>query len=113
MKDIGSRMKDNYELRARHYLTRRTPVIVRVDGRAFHTLTAKHEMLHSVEKNWTTDMPDRLRNGTFLYRDPWLKENPTILPTYAAISAIWDEVRPREEFKQERMNEPWQTQKST
>jgi tRNA(His) 5'-end guanylyltransferase len=32
-------MKNNYELRDRHYLTRRTPVIVRVDGRAFHTLT--------------------------------------------------------------------------
>lgn len=43
MKDIGSRMKGNYELRARHYLTRRTPVIVRVDGRAFHTLTAKYD----------------------------------------------------------------------
>jgi len=36
---LGDRMKNNYELRARHYLTRRTPVIVRVDGRAFHTLT--------------------------------------------------------------------------
>ncbi len=43
MKDLGSRMKDNYELRARHYLTCRTPVIVRVDGRAFHTLTAKYD----------------------------------------------------------------------
>lgn len=32
-------MKSNYEDRARPYLTRRTPVIIRVDGRAFHTLT--------------------------------------------------------------------------
>jgi tRNA(His) 5'-end guanylyltransferase len=39
MKDIGDRMKHNYEDRSRHYLTRRTPVIIRVDGRAFHTLT--------------------------------------------------------------------------
>jgi len=39
MKDLGDRMKQNYELRAQHYLTRRTPVIVRVDGRAFHTFT--------------------------------------------------------------------------
>lgn len=40
MKDfLGNRMKSNYEDRARHYLTRRTPVIVRVDGRAFHTFT--------------------------------------------------------------------------
>lgn len=36
---IGSRIKANYEDRARFYLTRRTPVIVRVDGRAFHTFT--------------------------------------------------------------------------
>jgi tRNA(His) 5'-end guanylyltransferase len=34
-------MKENYEIRDRHYLTRRTPVIVRVDGRAFHTLTKR------------------------------------------------------------------------
>jgi tRNA(His) 5'-end guanylyltransferase len=32
-------MKANYESRFRHYLTRRTPIIVRVDGRAFHTFT--------------------------------------------------------------------------
>jgi len=36
---IGNRMKENYEDRQRHYLTRRTPVIIRVDGVAFHTLT--------------------------------------------------------------------------
>jgi len=39
---LGDRMKRNYENPARHYLTRRVPVIVRVDGRAFHTLTASH-----------------------------------------------------------------------
>jgi tRNA(His) 5'-end guanylyltransferase len=32
-------MKENYEDRQRFYLTRRTPVIVRVDGQAFHTFT--------------------------------------------------------------------------
>jgi tRNA(His) guanylyltransferase len=36
---LGDRMKDNYENRQRYYLTRRTPVIVRVDGKAFHTFT--------------------------------------------------------------------------
>lgn len=36
---IGDRFKRNYESRSQHYLTRRTPVIVRVDGRAFHTYT--------------------------------------------------------------------------
>lgn len=39
MKDIGDRMKANYESRYKFALTRRTPVIIRVDGRAFHTLT--------------------------------------------------------------------------
>jgi len=41
MNDIGDRFKQNYEAPARHLLTRRTPVIVRVDGRAFHTFTRK------------------------------------------------------------------------
>jgi tRNA(His) 5'-end guanylyltransferase len=36
---IGDRMKFNYEDRNRIFLTRRTPVIMRLDGRAFHTLT--------------------------------------------------------------------------
>jgi len=39
---IMDRMKRNYELPARRFLTRRTPVIVRVDGRAFHTFTKQH-----------------------------------------------------------------------
>lgn len=39
MRDIGDRMKASYELRSRHYLTSRVPVVVRVDGRAFHTYT--------------------------------------------------------------------------
>lgn len=40
---IGNRMKENYENRSRYYLTRRIPVIMRLDGRAFHTLTRKME----------------------------------------------------------------------
>lgn len=40
---IGNRMKNNYENRSRYYLTRRTPVIMRLDGRAFHTLTRNCE----------------------------------------------------------------------
>jgi tRNA(His) guanylyltransferase len=36
---IGLRMKENYEDRYRFSLTRRTPVIMRLDGRAFHTFT--------------------------------------------------------------------------
>jgi tRNA(His) guanylyltransferase len=36
---LGTRMKTNYENISRYYLTRRTPVIMRLDGKAFHTLT--------------------------------------------------------------------------
>ncbi len=40
MKDsIGDRMKENYENRAKTKLLRRTPVIIRLDGKAFHTFT--------------------------------------------------------------------------
>lgn len=36
---IMQRMKKNYESRSRTFLTRRTPVIIRLDGKAFHTYT--------------------------------------------------------------------------
>lgn len=40
MKDeLGNRMKENYENRYRIELTRRMPVILRLDGKAFHTFT--------------------------------------------------------------------------
>lgn len=40
MKDaLGDRMKSFYEDRYRIYLTRRMPVIIRIDGNAFHTFT--------------------------------------------------------------------------
>lgn len=37
--EIGKRMKEYYENRAKNYLVRNMPVIIRVDGNAFHTLT--------------------------------------------------------------------------
>lgn len=40
---IMSRMKSNYENRYRFFLTRRTPVIIRIDGKAFHTYTRNLE----------------------------------------------------------------------
>ena len=36
---LGDRMKGYYEVRSRYKLMRRQPVVIRVDGRAFHTLT--------------------------------------------------------------------------
>ncbi len=39
MNSLGSRMKFNYEDVSRIYLLKRTPVILRLDGKAFHTYT--------------------------------------------------------------------------
>lgn len=36
---LSDRMKNYYENRAKTYLTRRMPVIIRLDGKAFHTFT--------------------------------------------------------------------------
>jgi tRNA(His) 5'-end guanylyltransferase len=46
---LGDRMKKNYESVSRHYLTRRMPVIGRVDGKAFHQLT------RGMERPWDLD----------------------------------------------------------
>jgi tRNA(His) 5'-end guanylyltransferase len=40
---LGSRMKNNYENRNKTFLTRRTPVIIRIDGKAFHSFTKRME----------------------------------------------------------------------
>lgn len=37
--DLGKRMKENYESIPKYRLMRRTPVIIRIDGKAFHTFT--------------------------------------------------------------------------
>lgn len=36
---LGDRMKNHYENISRYYLTRRMPVIIRIDGKSFHTFT--------------------------------------------------------------------------
>lgn len=36
---LGDRMKENYENRSKTYLVRRMPVIIRLNGKAFHTFT--------------------------------------------------------------------------
>ncbi len=60
---IGNRMKENYENRYRLYLTRRTPVIIRLDGRAFHTLTRNL-------KPFDKDFSDIMNNAaTFLCQE--------------------------------------------
>lgn len=37
--ELGKRMKENYENISRIYLTRKVPVAIRIDGKAFHTFT--------------------------------------------------------------------------
>lgn len=37
--ELGKRMKENYEQVPKHRLMRRTPVIIRIDGKAFHSFT--------------------------------------------------------------------------
>lgn len=37
--ELGDRMKSYYESRSKIFLARRTPVIIRLDGKAFHTFT--------------------------------------------------------------------------
>ena len=37
--DLGIRMKTYYEGRSKTKLMRRTPVVIRLDGKAFHTFT--------------------------------------------------------------------------
>ena len=55
MKDsLGDRMKNNYEERSRSMLYRRMPVIIRLDGKAFHTLTRGCEK--PFDKKFSTSM---------------------------------------------------------
>jgi len=41
--DLGERMKENYEKRSRNYLTRRIPVIIRIDGKCFSSFCKRFE----------------------------------------------------------------------
>lgn len=51
--------------------------------------TDMHEMLHSIGKNWTTDLTPRERNGTFLIKtDNGIVSVCDVLPTYDSISDI-------------------------
>lgn len=46
-----------------------------------------HEMLHSIGKNWTTDISNRERNGTFLLNSKnGIIERSDILPSYESIN---------------------------
>ena len=56
--DLGDRMK-GYEGVSRHYLTKRMPVIIRLDGKAFHTLT--RGMVRPFDEILTRTMQETMR----------------------------------------------------
>ena len=58
MDSIGDRMKSNYENRQRFYLTRRTPVIIRIDGKCFHSFTKKMGMKKPFDETLRYSMID-------------------------------------------------------
>jgi len=53
---LGNRMKEAYESRTRFKLTRRTPTIIRIDGKAFHTYTKGLE--RPFDQGLMTDMDE-------------------------------------------------------
>ncbi len=59
---MGTRMKENYENRTRYYVPRRVPVIIRIDGRAFHSYVKKIK----AKKPYDLEFMDRM-NQTALY----------------------------------------------
>lgn len=77
---LGDRMKE-YELTTQSNLLRRTPVIIRIDGRAFHTFTKRHiptidpslkltpfsEMLHNVMVATSGRLLVELQNAKLVY----------------------------------------------
>lgn len=63
MKDsLGDRMKNNYENVTRSHLVRRMPVIIRLDGKSFHTYTKRmfvpHHDLSRDNSPWSDELHD-------------------------------------------------------
>lgn len=93
---LGSRMK-GYESRNQYYLQKRIPVVIRVDGRAFHTFT-KHLnrpfdniFMNSMIQTMET-MAGDIQNCIFAYQQS--DEITFILKDYAQLNtAAWFEYR--------------------
>lgn len=69
---LGDRMKENYENRSKTYLVRRTPVIVRLDGKSFHTFTKGFkrpydEILHEAMNNTLKYLCENIQGCKFGY----------------------------------------------
>ena len=79
---ISTRMKENYEFPYRFKMTRRTPVIIRLDGKAFHSFTKgfvrpfDHVLMTAMQKRIpkiTTRQSARLKIGQVM--EPSLGSN--------------------------------------
>jgi len=66
--EFGNRMKLYYEARSRTSLIRRTPVIIRLDGKAFHTFT-KGFVKPFDECMYWNDYPTKYRRGSCCVKD--------------------------------------------
>lgn len=70
---LGNRMKDNYESRSRIKLVRRTPVILRLDGVAFHTYTRgfvkpfDYILMYLMEET-TRKLCEKIQGAVFAYQ---------------------------------------------
>lgn len=64
---LGDRMKDNYEDRAQTYLTRRLPVVIRIDGKCFHSFCKNFqkpydEIFHTAMNNTMKYLCEKVQN---------------------------------------------------
>ena len=69
---LGDRMKENYENRSKTYLVRRTPVIIRLDGKSFHTFTKGFkrpydEIFHAAMNNTLKYLCENIQGCKFGY----------------------------------------------
>ena len=63
MKDnLGNRMKNNYEDRFRYKLLRRMPVIIRLDGNSFHSLTKQIGFNKPFDEDFSTLMTNTMQH---------------------------------------------------
>jgi len=65
-----------------------------------------HEMLHKIGKNWTTDLSDREKNGTFLVRtEAGVEERTDVIPKFEEINKIVDPLINMEKLPEPKMTE--------
>lgn len=73
MKDnLGERLKENYENRTRYYLPRRSYVILRIDGKAFHSFTKRCDRpfdqdLINLMNNTAISLCENIQGAKFAY----------------------------------------------